>query len=388
MKVTLFMAIAWSLAFLICTLMAQMLYSVYWKPRVLERFLKQQGIRGTSYKPIYGDKKVMQDMNTQAWSVPMSSLNHKIVPRVSPFVDLMVHNYGNVCLSWFGTMPRLIVAKAELMKMILNDKSGQFKRPPISPLVDLLTMGLSTLEAEKWATRRRLLTPAFHHEKLQGMVPEFLASCCNLIDRWKSILADSSDGWSEIDVSPELKTLSADVISRTAFGSSYEEGKKIFDLQEEQTVLALEAFQGLYFPGLKYIPTKKNRRRYKVDNEIKGILREIIHKKQKAIQNGESSSDDDLLGLLLQCKEQNGSDMTIEDIIEECKLFYFAGQETTAQWLTWALIILAMHPEWQEKARQEVLQICGDKTPNADILNQLKIVSHFGTKKFNLNFYT
>lgn len=84
--------------------------------------------------------------------------------------ELMVVWYaelGNVCFCWFGTMPRLIIAKAELMRLILNDNSGHFKKPPLNPLVDLLTMGLSTLEGEKWAKRRRLITPAFHHEKLQ-----------------------------------------------------------------------------------------------------------------------------------------------------------------------------------------------------------------------------
>ncbi|CDP11258.1 unnamed protein product [Coffea canephora] len=78
---------------------------------------------------------------------------------------------------------------------------------------------------------RRLITPAFHHKKLPGMVPEFLASCCNLIDRWKMLVA--SDGWSEIDINPELQSLSTDVISRAAFGSSYKEGKKIFELQKD-----------------------------------------------------------------------------------------------------------------------------------------------------------
>lgn len=62
--------------------------------------------------------------------------------------------------------------------------------------------------------------------------------------------------------------------------------------------------------------------------------------------------------------------MKIEDVIEECKLFYFAGQETTANWLTWTIIVLSMHPDWQEKARHEVLQICGKKTPD------LKDISH------------
>lgn len=91
----------------------------------------------------------------------------------------------------------------------------------------------------------------------------------------------------------------------------------------------------------------------------------------------EESCNDDLLGLLLQCKEQNESDLTIEDVIEECKLFYFAGQETTANWLTWTMILLSMHPNWQEKAREEVLKTCGKKLPSIENLNHLKIVSTY-----------
>ncbi|KAL3500849.1 hypothetical protein ACH5RR_039942 [Cinchona calisaya] len=351
--------------------MMKLVYSLWWKPKIIEKQLRQQGIGGTSYNFVYGDKLVNKKLMMEAWSVPMS-LSHEIAPRVNPFIYQIVKTYGKVCLSWIGTRPRLIIGNAEHIRLIMNDKFGHFQKPPQNPLVDLLTLGISTLEGEKWAKRRRLITPAFHHEKLQGMEAEFLASCCNLIDRWKKLL--ESDGLSEIDIAPELQSLSADVISRAAFGSNYKEGKKIFELQKEQVMLVLEAHQALYIPGLRFLPTKKNRRRYEVDGEIKAMLREIICKKQKAMQNGESGNGD-LLGLLLQCKEEKGNDMTIEDVIEECKLFYFAGQETTANWLTWTLILLSMHPDWQDKARQEVLQICGKTAPDVETLNRLKIVT-------------
>lgn len=100
----------------------------------------------------------------------------------------------------------------------------------------------------------------------------------------------------------------------------------------------------------------------------------MIHKKEQAMRNGEFRNND-LLGLLLQCKGQSENEMTVEDVIEECKLFYFAGQETTATWLTWTLIILSMYPNWQEKAREEVQQICGKTIPSAESINHLKVVS-------------
>jgi cytochrome P450 len=69
--------------------------------------------------------------------------------------------------------------------------------------------------------------------------------------------------------------------------------------------------------------------------------------------------------------------LSIEEVIEECKQFYLAGKETTSSWLTWAMIVLALHPEWQEMAGEEVLQVCGQKEPNFEVLIHLKIVSNF-----------
>ena len=83
------------------------------------------------------------------------------------------------------------------------------------------------------------------------MVPAFLTSCSNLIDKWKC-LTSGPEGSCEVDVAAELNNMAADVISRTAFGSSFEEGKKIFELQREQAALAIEAYYIIYIPGFKY----------------------------------------------------------------------------------------------------------------------------------------
>ncbi|VAH19059.1 unnamed protein product [Triticum turgidum subsp. durum] len=203
-----------------------------------------------------------------------------------------------------------------------------------------------------------------------GWIPEMSAIASSMLDKWE--VQGGTHTEFEIDANKEFQTLSSDVISRVAFGSSYEEGKRVFQLQEEQINLALLAMRTFYFPGFRFLPTKKNQRRHSLNQEIRSSLRKLIE------TNGRKCEDSkNLLGLMLSAsKTDNEFKMGIEEIIDECKTFYFAGKETTANLLTWATLLLALHKEWQDKARSEVYQVCGKhKHPNAENLSSLKIVN-------------
>jgi len=70
------------------------------------------------------------------------------------------------------------------------------------------------------------------------MAPTFLKSCNDLISNWEEML--SSNGSGEMDIWPSLQSLTSDVIARSSFGSSYEEGRKVFQLQIEQGELIMK----------------------------------------------------------------------------------------------------------------------------------------------------
>ncbi|PIA26886.1 hypothetical protein AQUCO_08600037v1 [Aquilegia coerulea] len=351
---------------------------VWLKPKKIEKFLREQGIKGYSYKFLYGNTKELARLSKEARSKPMD-LSHHIAPRVMPFVDQTVQKFGKLSLIWFGPIPRLLVMDPEMIRDILSNKFGHFEKTRTNPLGRFLVTGFISYEGEKWVKHRRIINPAFHLEKLKMMLPAFNTCCSQMVDKWRKLVSSES---CELDVWPYLQNLTADVISRTAFGSSYEEGRLVFKLQTEQANLFIQSLQSIYISGFRFLPTKRNRRMKEIYKEVKTLVRDIITKREAAMRSGKSQNED-LLGLLLESNlkeiEDNGNSknvgITIDEVIEECKLFYFAGQETTSTLLVWTMIVLSMHQDWQEKAREEVLQVIGRKTPDFDGLSHLKIVS-------------
>lgn len=133
-----------------------------------------------------------------------------------------------------------------------------------------------------------------------------------------------------------------------------------------------------------FIPTKMNKRMKGIDKELRRLLKGIINKREEAIKTGEAPKYD-LLGILFESNSKeikehgenskNAGMMSIEDVIDECKLFYFAGQDTTSVLLVWTMILLSQNQNWQDRAREEVFQVFGSNMTPTLALSRLQVVS-------------
>ncbi|KAJ9563441.1 hypothetical protein OSB04_008601 [Centaurea solstitialis] len=359
--VTMVVVLAWSL-----------LKWVWVQPRWLEWHLRLQGIKGTSYNFLFGDTKKMKELTEEAHENPIN-INDDIVPRILPFVFRAKKTYGNIFFAWYGPKPMVHVIDPVLAKDMLSRINDFHKVRKNNPYIKMISRGLIDYDGDKWSKHRKIIKPAFQAQKLKYMVPAIHVSCSEMMGKWQKLLA-SCESSCELDVFPHLQALTSDVISRTAFGSSYEEGRRIFELQKEMVSLLLPMILSVYIPSSRFWPTKKNKRIKEIDIHVKASIRDIISKRLKAMEDGQPSHDD-LLGILLESNQNEIQQMSIEDVIEECKLFYFAGQETTSNLLVWSMILLSQHPSWQAQARDEVFLVFGRKEPEVDGLNRLKIVT-------------
>nr|BAP90521.1 secologanin synthase [Ophiorrhiza pumila] len=352
----------------------------WFTPKSIEKRLRQQGFKGNPYRFLVGDVKESSAMLQDSMATPIP-FNNDIVTRIMPHIDHTIKTYGRNSFTWMGRIPRVHIMDADLIREALTHSTKFVKNFDVhNPLVKFLLTGVGSFEGEKWSKHRRIISPAFTLEKLKTMLPAFAVCYDELLRKWEQTA--TREGSIEVDIFPTFDVLTSDVISKVAFGSTYEEGGKIFQLLKELMDLTIETMRDVYIPGWSYLPTKRNKRMKQINHEITEMLRNIINKRLKAMKAGEPN-EDDLLGVLLESNFQEIKDqgneknvgLSIDDVIEECKLFYFAGQETTGVLLTWTTILLSKHPEWQDRAREEVLQTFGKNKPEFDKLNQLKYVS-------------
>ncbi|KAJ1274544.1 hypothetical protein BS78_05G069900 [Paspalum vaginatum] len=338
---------------------------MYPHPHAVTRAFARQGVRGPPYRFFLGNTGEARAMRAAVVSggATLDRSSHDIVPLAMPHLHAW----------WRGSTPVLSLGRYDMVRRVLSsDKAG-------GPV----TTGRAT--AASWPQR----------------------SPSTRCRRWRARWRRARGRWSRrgrrrqerqpagrwVEVGRCFRELTADVISRTAFGSSYRRGKEVFLAQRELLLDAMAAMDGVRVPGAQYLPTRANVRRWQLERKVRTTLRGIVDERLAAAARESELSQSpggygtDLLGLMLRANAAQGrrAVMRMDEIIDECKTFFFAGHETTAHLLTWSMFLLGTHPNWQSRLRDEVLRECGggggtgtEEAPlhvHGDTLNKLKLVT-------------
>lgn len=113
-----------------------------------------------------------------------------------------------------------------------------------------------------------------------------------------------------------------------------------------------------------------------IDTILRGVVNDRL---EAAARNKTSSYGDDLLGRMLTAAtdgwEEDTPEFNLASVLNNCKLFYLAGQDTVANVIVFTMLMLALHPEWQDRARKEILEvICHNESFNTSLLSRLKVL--------------
>ncbi|KAJ6744631.1 CYTOCHROME P450 714A1-LIKE ISOFORM X1 [Salix purpurea] len=135
------------------------------------------------------------------------------------------------------------------------------------------------------------------------------------------------------------------------------------------------SFSGL--PNFGFLPAKKHNKISNLEREVESLIWEAVKERQQECRET-SSSEKDLMLLLLEgaVNDQSlGKDASKSFVVDNCKTIYFAGHESTAVAASWCLMLLALHPEWQDGIRKEQAEVFKDGLLSVDSLNHLKTVT-------------
>lgn len=75
----------------------------------------------------------------------------------------------------------------------------------------------------------------------------------------------------------------------------------------------------------------------------------------------------DLLRKLMVLHQDDGNGMSSKDLYHQIFSFIFAGHHTSSLTMTWTLYLLAKHPEFQDRVRQEIAEVCASFFIPADL---------------------
>jgi cytochrome P450 len=280
-------------------------------------------------------------------------------------------------LQFFGKTISLISDPA-LVDQVLVKSAPLFQKDMLlRSLKALLGEGLLTSEGDFWKRQRRLIQPAFHRDRIAGYAEIMTEHTTRAISRWH-------DGQS-LDVHHELMQLTAEIVTACLFGTSAGDVAEVASCLD----VAMERFTNpllFAFPRLTELPLPINRRFNEAVPRLDRIVRGYIEARRAQSSKSEpSGGKPDLLSMLLDARDEDGSRMSDQQVRDEVLILFLAGHETTALALSWTLHELALNPGVERRLHDELSRVLGDRPPTFADLPQLEYTARVVNESLRLH---
>ncbi|XP_072275698.1 cytochrome P450 4A4-like isoform X2 [Pyxicephalus adspersus] len=235
-------------------------------------------------------------------------------------------------------------------------------------LVPWIGKGLLVLSGQKWFQHRRLLTPAFHYDVLKPYVKLMSDSVNVMLDKWERIIPDKNP----VELFQHVSLMTLDTILKCAFSSqsNCQKDSESAYIKAVYDLAYLVNYRATFLPyhsdiifhlsphGFQFRRALKIAHQHtdKIIKERKESL-----KREEELEKIRQKRHLDFLDILLCAKDENGQSLSDEDLRAEVDTFMFEGHDTTASGISWTLYCMAKYPEHQEKCREEIREVLGDR---------------------------
>jgi len=291
----------------------------------------------------------------------------QLFPSKHPFDPLafslwLARDYGDMVYYRLGPVRVYQLNHPDLIRQVLVEQAPKFHKPSLVKLGArrILGEGLLTSDGALWKQQRKLIQPAFRHDRLATAYGGVIAA---FADRLVSSFADGEVR----SIDEDMAKLTLAVVVKSLFGEELSIGAD--EIGESLHAVADAANDRLNTPFRlwSWLPTRRNRRAKRALARLDQIIRDLIEKHRHTAHQRE-----DLLSVLLSATDADtGAKMSHQQLRDEMMTMFLAGQDTTAHALTWTWYLLSRNPEVEAKLQEELQRVLGGRAPLATDLPQL-----------------
>ncbi|KAK5630873.1 hypothetical protein RRF57_006588 [Xylaria bambusicola] len=269
----------------------------------------------------------------------------------------------------------LYLCSSESLLEVFRRRSD-FSRPlELYELLRIFGSNLATVDGEKWKKQRKITASCFNESTSEVVWTESITLATDMLKFWSSKEAVSS-------TADDVRTLSLHVLSKAGFGKSFK-----FQSQDGQSVDTNPALNykeslkivldncvlimalGTKFLSRPWLPTKLQN----VHQACVAFQRHMtsVYEEEKRAHAKGLSSDRNLLSSLIRASNEearassvstgSSGGLTESEIYGNMFVFNFAGHDTTAHTLMFAIAFLAANPEIQTWLSEELRAVFANR---------------------------
>lgn len=254
-----------------------------------------------------------------------------------------------------------LVSHPALIQEILVRRVNDFHKPIVlskNPrgLDRFFASGILTSDYPEWRPQRKVIQPLMHTKHIESYADTMVRFGEKLLSGWR-------DGETR-DIHADMTQVTIWIIAETMFGMDITRTPELAmagQLGQEVTVADIT------LPLPQWLMGGRNRKAKKVNHTMSALVAKLMSERRASIQN---ENRRDLLTLLMQTTDEKSNPMPDQFVRDNILTLFFAGHETTANTLVWALHYLALNPHVLEELHAEVDSVLNGRAPTlADLRN-------------------
>ena len=260
------------------------------------------------------------------------------------------HRYGDAsAFTLRGELFIALFAPAMVHDVLVAKQHDFVKGVGFERMRKVLGEGLLTNEEPIHLRHRRMMQAPFHRSRLDGYAALMASLTADEVDSWRP--------GTTLALAPTMMRLTLEIVARTLFGTgAAQDAERIGAAMD----VAIDRIERTMLPGLDRLdaaPLPWFRAFARASDELAGIAERLVRERRaQGVTAGDVATarrEEDLLGLLLALRDEDGSTFSDDEVRDEALTLILSGHETTANTLTWAFAYLAGHPDARSALERE-----------------------------------